>query len=77
MVREGVLLAEVPDLGQPGVLDAVVEYIDPMLLVDVVWSQEGHHVKEGILVDMDQSRHREGAREEVEGRGRSAGVKTI
>ena len=30
-VREGVLLAEGPDLGEPGVLDAVVENIDAVL----------------------------------------------
>ena len=34
-VWEGVLVAEAPDLGEPGVLDAVVEHIYPMLVKDV------------------------------------------
>ena len=34
-------------------------------------------MEEGILVDVDQCWGREGAREEVEGRGRGAGVKAL
>ena len=34
-VREGVLLAEVSNLGKPGILDTVVEDINTMLVEDI------------------------------------------
>ena len=43
-------MAEIPDLGKPGVLDAVVEGIHPMLVEDVVWAQECNHMEEGELM---------------------------
>ena len=60
-VREGVLLGEISDLSEPGVLDAMVEDIEAMLVENVAWTKEGHHVEEGELVLMDQCRCREGA----------------
>ena len=76
-VRERVLLAEVSDLGEPGVLDAVVEDVHPMPVEDVFRSQEGHHVEEGELVPVNQGRRRERSRQEVKSRGRSAGVESL
>ena len=64
-VWEGVLLAEIPDLGKPGVLDAVVEDMKAVLVEDVGWAKEGHHVEECVLVLMYQCRGRERARQEV------------
>ena len=40
----------------------MVEDIEAMLVEDVTWAKEGHHVEEGELVPMDQCRGREGAR---------------
>ena len=44
---------------------------------NIVRTQECHHVEEGELVLMDQGRGREGPGQEVESRGRSAGVETL
>ena len=73
-IWQRILLAEVTDLGEPRVLKAVVEDINPMLVEDVGWAQDCYHVEEGILVLVDQGREREGSRQEVEGWGRSVGV---
>ena len=62
-IWEGVLLAEVPHLGKPGVLDVVVENMYTMLVEDVVRAQDCNHMEEGELVLMEQSRGREGAGE--------------
>ena len=70
-------MAEISNLGKPGVLDVVMEYMYPVLIEDVTRSQECHHVEEGELVLVDQCRGREGARQEMECRGRSAGVETL
>ena len=67
-------MAEVMDLGEPRVLNAMVKDINPMLVEDVGWAKECYHVEEGILVLVDQGRGREGTRQEVEGWGWSAGV---
>ena len=67
-------MAEVTDLREPRVLNALVKDINPMLVEDVSWAKECYHVEEGILVLVDQSRGREGSRQEVEGWGRSVGV---
>ena len=76
-VRERVLLAQVSDLGEPGVLDAMVEDMHPMPVEDVFRSQEGHHMEEGELVPVNQGRRREGSRQEVKSRGRGAGVESL
>ena len=60
-IWERVLLAEVSDLGKPGVLDAVVEDVQPMLVENVGGAEEGYHMEEGVLVLVDQSWGREGA----------------
>ena len=69
-IWERVLLAEVSELGKPGVLDAVVEDVQPMLVEDVGGAEECYHMEEGvlhwkltslILVLVDQSWGREGA----------------
>ena len=60
-IWERVLLAEVSDLGKPGVLDAVVEDVQPMLVEDVGGAEECYHMEEGVLVLVDQSWGREGA----------------
>ena len=52
-------------------------WVNTMLVKNVRWSQQGDHVEEGILVDMDQCWGREGSRQEVESRGRGAGVETL
>ena len=39
----------------------MVEDIEAMLVENVAWTKEGHHVEEGELVLMDQCRCREGA----------------
>ena len=70
-------MAEVTNLGEPRVLNAVVEDINPMLVEDVGWAKECYHVEEGILVLVDQGSSREGSRQEVKGWGRSAGVQTL
>ena len=70
-IWQRILLAEVTDLGEPRVLKAVVEDINPMLVEDVGWAQDYYHVEEGILVLVDQGRDREGSRQEVKGWGRS------
>ena len=55
----------------------MMEYIYPVLMEDVIRPQECHHVEEGELVLVDQCRGREGARQEMECRGRSLGVETL
>ena len=57
-IWQRILLAEVTDLGEPRVLKAVVEDINPMLVEDVGWAQDCYHVEEGILVFVDQGRSR-------------------
>ena len=64
-IRETILLTEVSDLGKPGVLDAVVEDVEAMLVEDVGGAKECYHVEEGKLVFVDQSWGGEGARKEV------------
>ena len=76
-IRETILLTEVSDLGKPGVLDAVVKNMYPMLEEDVARAQECYHVEESILVLVKQGWGREGAREEVQGWGRGAGVEAL
>ena len=49
-IWETILLAEVSDLGNPGVLDVVVENINSMLEEDVARAQESYHMEEGELV---------------------------
>ena len=49
-------------MGKPGVLYAVVEDIYSMLEENVGGAQECYHVEECVLVLMDESRGREGAR---------------
>ena len=70
-------MAELSYLGKPGILDAVMENVNTVLVEDITRSQECHHVEEGELVLVDQCRGREGARQEMECRGRSAGVETL
>ena len=64
-IWDGVLLAEVPHLGKPRVLDVVVENMYTMLVEDVVRAQDCNHMEEGELVLMEQSRGRDGAGEKV------------
>ena len=50
-IWETIRVAEVSDLGIPGVFDAVVEDIYSMLEEDVARAQECYHVEEeGVLV---------------------------
>ena len=49
-IWEAILVAEVSDLGKPGVLDAVVKNMYPMLEENVARTQECYHVEEGVLV---------------------------
>ena len=48
-----------------------------MFVEDVRWSQQGDHVEEGVLVDMDKCWGREGSRKEMKSRSRGAGVETL
>ena len=64
-------MAEVTQLGEPGVLNAVVKDINAMLVEDVSRAQDCNHAEEGKLVFVDQGRGREGSRQEMEGWGRS------
>ena len=70
-------MAELSYLGKPGILDAVMENVNTVLVEDITRSQECHHVEEGELVLVDHCRGREGAGQEMECRGRSAGVETL
>ena len=70
-------MAELSYLGKPGVLDAVMENVNTVLVEDITRSQECHHVEEGELVLVDHCRGREGAGQEMECWGRSAGVETL
>ena len=70
-------MAELPYLGKPRVLDAVMEDVNPVLVEDITRSLECNHVEEGELVLVDHCRGREGAGQEMECRGRSAGVETL
>ena len=54
-------MAEIPDLGEPGVFKAMVEGINSMLEEDVFWAKESDHVEEGKLMLVDQGRRREGS----------------
>ena len=76
-IREGVLVAELSNLGKPGVFDAVMENINPVLVEDITRTQECNHVEKGELMLVDHCRGREGARQEMECWGRSAGVETL
>ena len=49
-IREGVLMAEVSNLREPRILDAVVENVKAMLVENVTRTQKYHHVQEGELV---------------------------
>ena len=64
-VWKGVLLAEVPDLGEPRVFQAMVEDVNSMLVEDVRWAQHSNHVEEGELVLVDQGRCGEGPRQKM------------
>ena len=70
-------MAELSNLGKPGVFDAVMENINPVLVEDITRTQECHHVEEGELVLVDHGRGREGAGQEMESWGRSAGGETL
>ena len=72
-----VLLAQVSDLGKPGVLHAMVKDVQPMLVEDVRGAEECNHVEEGELVFVDQCWGREGAGKEVQSWGRSGGVEAL
>ena len=54
-----------------------MEDVDTVLVEDVGGPQHGDLVEEGKLVFVDQVRGREGARQEVEGWSRSAGVEAL
>ena len=64
-VWEGVLVAEESDLGKPRIPDAMMENMYTVLVENIVWSKERHHVEEGELVLVDQGRGGEGARQEM------------
>ena len=49
----------------------------PVFVEDVRWSQQGNHVEEGVLVDMDKCWGREGSRKEMKSRSRGAGMETL
>ena len=51
----------------------MVEDMEAVLVEDVGWAKEGHHVEECVLVLMYQCRGRERARQEVKGWGWSPG----
>ena len=74
-IRKGILLAEVSDLGEPGLLNAVVEDIQPVLVEDICRSQECYHVKECELMLMDEGWER--TRQEMYSSSRCARVKTL
>ena len=76
-VWEGVLLAEAPDLCEPGIFKAIVENINSMLIEDVGWTEQSNHVEEGELVLVDQGRCRERSRQEMQGWSRGAGVEAL
>ena len=71
------MVAKPSDLGEPGILYTMVEYINAMLEQDVARSQESHHVEEGVLVLVDQGGGRQGSRQKMESRARGAWVETL
>jgi hypothetical protein len=58
-VRKVVLLADVAESDEPGVRDTVVEHVQGVLVQDVAWPKQGHHVQEGVLVGVEQGREPE------------------
>ena len=59
------MVAEETDLGKPRISDAMMQNMYPVLVENIVWAKERHHVEEGELVLVDQGRGGEGARQEM------------